>query len=134
MRNGKGQQGFVYIDVLVGMVILTIALTAFAVAYQQSTRGTAAASQNTVATHLAMETLENLKRYEGTGSTTRASAEWQTTGSAKVNHVQYQVTTSVIADRELTSTQIAANSRIIPVQVTVAWATGSVTMITYYGQ
>lgn len=135
LKNRKKlQQGYIYIDVMVGMIILAIALIAFVGAYQQSTRATAAASADTIATNLAMETIEKLKKYEGK-SLTRTSAEWTTDIiSPTINNMQYQITTAVIPDEKLTSTQIAANSRIIPVQVTVTWSAGKVTMITYYTQ
>jgi hypothetical protein len=125
------QQGYIYIDVIMGMVILITALTVLAAAYQQSTRHVIAVSNHVIATNLAMETIENLKRYEE-ANLTRASAEWKTTVTSTINNVPYQVTTAVIEDEHLT-TQIATNSRIIPVNVTVTWPPkGNVTITTYY--
>ncbi len=59
MRNK--QNGIVLLDVLIATVVLSVALVAIAVMFTNSTKNTAEAWQNTVATNIAAEQMNRIK-------------------------------------------------------------------------
>lgn len=61
----KVQKGWVLVESLVGIVILSTAIIALLLAFSQATKGTTASTNRTQATYLAQQTLENLKSQDG---------------------------------------------------------------------
>ena len=120
----KGQKGFIFIDALVGMVILTVALTALAVAYRQATITTVAAREYNNAVYLAQETAEKLKVNDGKKATTVEAADWtQFDTSTTINNVEYRVKTNTTDVNSLKQTKI-----------TVSWPknTTGISIVSYY--
>jgi len=126
------QKGFLLIEVLVAIVIITVALVPIAGMFIQSTQATRNASQFTVATNLAQEQLELLKSWTPLKWTTATSpVPWQGTGASPIelNNVNYDVETVVNPCPEINS------ANLVQVTVTVSWnsgSSGSVVMTAFY--
>ena len=88
----KSQTGFIFIDALVGMVILSVALTALAVAYRQTTITTVAAKDYNNAVYLAQQSAEELKKNDGQKV---ENANWTISG------VKYTIKTPAPTNTEL---------------------------------
>jgi len=85
----KSQKGFIFIDALVGMVILSVALLALAAAYRQATITTVAAREYNNAVYVAQQAAEELKRNDGR---TTGNADWTiANGTETINNVPYTV-------------------------------------------
>jgi Tfp pilus assembly protein PilX len=61
LRISSNQRGWVFIDALIGMVIVALALTALAMAYRQTAVVSASATNYLRAVYIAQEALDNLK-------------------------------------------------------------------------
>jgi len=131
----NNQQGFILIDSLVGMVVLSIALLALMALFIQTTKGTVATDNQTKATYIANEQLSRLKVYDGQQKD-RSSALWTTHPilAQDVNHgTIFTVTTSVVPVAEVPA-DLHADT--IPVRATVSWnepiGARQLQVITYY--
>lgn len=131
----KKQQGFILIDSLVGIVVLSVALLGFAALFIQTTKGTATTNNQTKAAYIANEQLSKLKIYDGQQQD-RNSAAWVTTKTlaAEANHgTIFSVTTNVITEVEVPA-DLHADT--IPVRATVSWnepmGPRQLQIITYY--
>jgi len=132
----KNQKGWIFIDALIGLVILSVALLAMAVALRQSVVGTAFANNRTKAAYLAQQQLSDLRRYEHTGLD-RDSAEWTRsltyTDPNPGSQLQFQFNSAQLPDDQIPED---LDGDIIPVQATVQWtdSTGlqTLTVVTYY--
>lgn len=60
----KGQQGWILVDALIGMVILSVALLAMMIMYRQATIGNTATRDYDAAVYIAQQHLENIKRFD----------------------------------------------------------------------
>ena len=119
MRNK--QSGIILIDVLVAVVVLSVALLAVAVMFTNSTKNTAEAWQNTVATNIAAEQMNRLKTFNsGQWAAAGATIVWQGGGGSNavtIDGTTYTVTTTVHTPTETGSTGLAE------VRTTVSWNT-----------
>lgn len=61
MHNRKWQQGFLMIDALIAIVIITVALVAIIGMFIQSTKATQCSAEYTIASNLAQQQMEHLK-------------------------------------------------------------------------
>jgi len=61
----KSPKGWILVDSLIGIVILSTAVIALLAAFTQATKGTVASTNRTQATYLAQQALENLKAQDG---------------------------------------------------------------------
>lgn len=61
----KSQEGWILVDSLLGVIILSTAVIALLLAFTQTTKGTVASTNRTQATYLAQQALENLKAQDG---------------------------------------------------------------------
>lgn len=61
----KSEKGWILIDSLLGMVILSTAIIALLLTFTQATKGSIVSTNRTQATYLAQQTLENLKLQDG---------------------------------------------------------------------
>lgn len=119
MRNK--QNGIVLLDVLIATVVLSVALVAIAVMFTNSTKNTAEAWQNTVATNIAAEQMNRIKTFTSAQwATVEGVIEWQggdDDSGVTIGGTVYTITTTVHAPTETGSTGLAE------VRTTVAWKT-----------
>ncbi len=64
MNTPKGQQGFLMVDILLAVVIISVALVAILSMFIQSTKATHCSAGYTMASHLAQEQMELLKNTQ----------------------------------------------------------------------
>lgn len=64
MNTPKWQQGFLMIDILLAVVIISVALVAILSMFIQSTKATHCSAKYTMATHLAQEQMELFKNTQ----------------------------------------------------------------------
>lgn len=132
----RQQQGWILVDSLLGMVVLSIALLAFLTAFYQGTRSTVMSNGQTVASYVAQDALMALKVYDGKKQA-RDSKVWQSSGTHQDANTQavYAYQTAVLEPAEIPADLRAS---IIPVRVTVIWQelneAKHYQMITYYYQ
>lgn len=118
----NNQKGFVFVDALIGMVILAVALTALALAYRQASITTVAARDYNNAVFLAQQAAEMLKENDGK---TAATADWaQADKTTTINNVEYTVAT----------TRGTVLNSLQPVTITVSWLNhpNGVSITNYY--
>jgi len=114
----KETGGFILIDALIGLIIITTALTAAVVAYQQSTKQVIFANNNGYATYLAKQALEKIKNNDRLqqDSSGNVVLKLPATQTITASGVQYTVSTgTIVADLGPVSSYLQ------PIQVTVAW-------------
>lgn len=120
----KNEKGFIFIDALIGMVILTIALTALAVAYRQLTVTTVAARDYNNAVYLAQQAAETLKINDGKKENEETEEMWTIADkTTTIDKVSYEVTT-----------QIADVNSLKQATITVSWLnhSKSISIVSYY--
>ena len=118
----KSQKGFIFIDALVGMIILSVALTALAVAYRQTTITTVAARDYNNAVYLAQQAAEELKKNDGRQV---GNADWTITNTiSTINGVRYTINIPAPTNIELLK----------PVTIGVSWPenTTGINITSYY--
>jgi len=135
----KGCEGFIYIDVIVGMLILVTALTFMGGTYSQAVGYSMSANQNTVATSIARQALESLKDQDNIQQVTPGTSIFTLPApmTQTINGITYTVTTTVV---NLGNTLGNVTDVITPVQIAVTWknkptdaANTTLTMFGYYG-
>ncbi|WP_378956353.1 hypothetical protein [Pelosinus sp. sgz500959] len=135
MRNH--QKGFILIDSLVGMVVLSMALLGLAAIFMQSTKGTVATDNQNKAAYIANEQLSRLKVHDGQKQD-RNSTVWATTktvsqSNGTSNGMTFTVITEVVPAEDVPA-DLHADT--IPVRATVNWSeptgTKQLEFITYY--
>ena len=126
------EKGFLMIEVVIAIVIISIALVAAGGMFIQATRANTSASQYTAATALAQEQLERLKQQPSTywkGLTVPRDISLESGGisSVTLNSVAYTITTNA-----KTCPEDATN--LVQVEVTVSWNSNanSVMMTGFY--
>ena len=87
----KNQEGFIYIDALIGMVILSVALVALLVNYQQSTLASVHAQSYNQAVLLAQSHFEQLTNEEDNLQATSLVNREET---ENVDGVEYKISTT----------------------------------------
>ena len=116
--------GFVFIDALMAIVLLSIGIVALLAAYTQSTKVSIAATERQTALYLAQSKLELLKQqYDGTSNTISAYTDTVTT-----NNKAYKITTNISSR----PTAISAYTKIIPLTVTISWNADDSLALTEY--
>ena len=118
------EKGFIYIDVLIGLVILSVAIIAILYTYNTSLKVNKENDGLKTAVVLANNQLNFLKRYDGSMKD-RQSTVWSTVPDAIYTDVSYKkiysVSSRVLNDNEI-PVDIKSNVNIIPVEVKVVWA------------
>ena len=109
----QSQKGWILIDSVIGMVILSIAIIALVLTFTQATKGTTASTNRTQATYLAQQTLENLKAQDGNSAI-------DTTVISPVG--KYTIVISTPAVAAITADPNQLSQYLIPYQVTVSWS------------
>lgn len=113
------QGGWLLVDIAIGTLILSVALTAIALAYKQSTVTGMAARNYNQATYIAEQRIEDLRKNDGkkiTDSTIDWSPQSQTI-PAKNGLPEFIVTTA-----PLTVTESIKSGYVKPYQITVSWS------------
>ena len=116
----NNRSGWMYIDALVGMTILVVALTALMAMYFQTTRNNGFNSKYTSGVYVAQRVLEDMKQYENT-PTIKALPESVTDQQLTVNNVVY----TIEVRSQTVSDAIALDSHIYPYYVKVSWTDAS---------
>ena len=113
MMNLRSQRGWILIDSLIALVILSVALTALAMAYRQASVTSYAATNNAQAIYLAQQQMEILKSRD---NTVAVSSSLPADTYLAVNQISYLVQFSRPA------LPAGFPSVLYPVQVTVSWS------------
>ena len=123
------REGWVLVESLIGVTILSVAIVALLLTFTQATRGTTAASNRTRATYMAQQVLDRLKAQDG-GETINTAVF--TTPTDGFDIAVIPATVSVIANDTATK---KLSDYLKPYQVTVGWTEANgrntVTMIAY---
>ena len=114
------RSGWMYIDALVGMTILVIALTALMVMYFQTTRNNGFNSKYTSGVYVAQRILEDIKQYENT-ATIKSLPPAVTDQQLTVNNVVY----TIEVRSQTVSDAISLDSHLYPYNVKVSWTDAS---------
>lgn len=124
--NSKNQEGFVLIDSMIGIVILTVALLAIASMFVQGSMAHRASLSRSDAYNYAQEKVEELKNRTAAEWTTAVPAAQTTyilaTESRSLNNITFTCVTqarTATTDTAVTGTNI--NTKLIHAQVTVTW-------------
>lgn len=134
LRYLRNRQGWIFIDALIGMVIVALALTSLVMAYFQATSAAVSSNNYLRAVYIAQAELEDLKQYDrqppGT-ITLPPLRQAEMEGSPQ----QFTVRVEQIAVAAVD----ALDLRLVPVRVTVTWreangAAGQVQLTGYYYQ
>lgn len=107
----QAQKGFVLLDSLIGVTILSIAICAMALMYMQTTKTIANSAGRTKATYLAQQTLDLLKAQDGNQTLTDPIHD------AADGYTVEIATPSVSA----ISADSTIKTYLVPKQVTVTW-------------
>ena len=118
------EKGFIYIDVLIGLVILSVAILSILYTYNTSLNVNRENDGLKTAVVLANNQLNFLKRYDGSMKD-RQSTAWSTVPDSIYTDLNlrnnYTVTSRVLDNSEIPD-DIKNNINIIPVAVNVVWA------------
>lgn len=118
----SSRRGWVFIDALIGITILSLGIIAVIIALTHNTKEVAFTSNHTKATYLAQQKLEELKKYDGSTISPVLSEVTETSGIFSITYAAPTVTLPV--------------SNVTPVQVTVTWTeegkTNTVNLDAYY--
>lgn len=136
LRIVRDRRGWVFIDALIGMVIVALALTALAMAYFQATSASSSANNNLRAVYIAQAQLEALKRFDRQDFATNPVT---LSAPQQVTMPNYPLPFTVQVDQLTVPAVAGLSPRLIPVRVTVTWqerngVTGQVQMTGYYYQ
>lgn len=112
MRVGRGQKGFILIDSLVGIIILTVALLAILLTYRQATITAVSVRNYNNAVYIAQQAAEELKRNNG-----KTEFDPFVESPVTIKGIQYKINLT-----RLTITEVQANTNLRQYKVTVAWA------------
>jgi type II secretory pathway pseudopilin PulG len=134
----KREQGFIFIEVLIAVIIISIGIVAAGAVFIPSTASYAQAADYTVATNLAQKQLELLKTWDADSwrnALLLGTIEWQgeepqPNMPLNLNGVDYTVETKV--------SDASVSNALVEVTVTIFWSRGgkaqSAEFIAYYSK
>lgn len=130
----RNQDGWIFIDALVGMIIVATALTALLLMYTQATKGTTNNRNYNNAIYVAQRSLEDIKQYEGTSTIKALPTNVIDPPTTTVDGVTYTVHIGSLTVSDSLDTHIN------PYQATVSWTdttispavTRSINVAAYY--
>lgn len=129
LKTPNTQCGWILIDSLLGVVIISVACTAIMLAYTQSTKATGFAANRATAISIAQRILEGFKSYDGGATAPPTTIDPSDQKYNFDSNYKIQISNPTV-------NAISGNSRIIPVQVTVSWPASnpnnSIQMVSYY--
>lgn len=117
--NKTGNRGFILVDILIGITIITIALVALATAYRQSTVAMIDIRHRTEALAIVGQQLDSYKHFDGVQSTTTPVYYAGTYGvETPITGTPYSITVM-----QGTPVQNSVNTKAytVPVTVRVSW-------------
>lgn len=123
----KNQRGWVLVDCLVGIIIITVALTALIGAYAQATKANIFNRDYNNAVYIAKRSLEDLKQYEGKPDIKSLPEHVTSPPDTVINNVAFTI--------RIDSAEAAGlDAKINPYRATVSWngTKQSVSMVSYY--
>lgn len=131
----KGQQGFLYMDTLIAMFIVTVSLTAITGIFAYATKLNASAAHYTAATNMARQQMELLKLWNESDwrdPNLPASIPWQGDPDGLiVNNTTFDVSTII---NQINDT----DPSLVQVTVIVSWkevsSTRNVQLTTYFSK
>lgn len=126
----KDNHGFVFVDALIGILLISIGIVAIIWAMTHNTKAVSFSNNYTKATYLAQSKLEELRGYDG-GTNAPTLPANLTDG---IFTVSYVVDNSI--QDALPHVSPATETKITPVKVTVLWSengqANSITMSAFY--
>lgn len=129
----RKQNGFLMVEVLLAILVISIALTAATSMFIQSTKSSVSGNEITNATALAQKQIELLKTQPASFWNNLAAPPqtiaWQDTSQTMPltkNNISYTVTT--------TTANTALDSNLVQVNVAVSWAGKSISMVTFFSK
>lgn len=114
----KSQRGWIFMDSVFGMVLLSIAIIALVFACTQSIKSTAAASNRTQATYIAQQALEKLKAQDGKEAIDISVVQSPITAS---NKIVYTIVPEELSVLEIATDTHELGKNLKPYKVTVRW-------------
>ncbi len=119
-KTVSSQSGWIYVDFLIGMIIVSVALTALVFAYTQATKTTVYVTDRTQAIYLARKTIESLKTEDGKSGNIDLSVRF----SVPIDNIEYGVDVKALevpAGSVYTSNSGSGRYNLQAYQVTVGW-------------
>lgn len=114
----SSSQGFTFIDSLLGIICIAIALTALLITYTSSTKATIAATNRTQAIYLAQQVIEEkMKPQDGSSSISLPVFPQPIV----INNISYTVTANY-SDVSSIAAANGLNQYIKPYTITVSWS------------
>lgn len=130
MNLVKSQAGFLLVEALVAMIIITVALVGILGMFTQSLRATKNAADYTTATSLVQEQMEQMKIIDELFWNSVSFPYQFATEAIPMNNVTYTRTTQ--AELSILDPEYPAKQRIIKVTVHVEWlGAEKISMVTY---
>ena len=134
MENFKHQKGFLMVEVLIAIVVISVALVSVPLMFMQSTKASSAGVEISTATTLAQKQIEMLKSQPATywaaiPTSSTQSIAWQDTNEAMPltkNNIAYNVTT--------TATTVAQDANMVKVTVKVDWSGTTISLVSLFSQ
>lgn len=121
------EKGFIYIDVLIALVVLSVAIIAILYTYNTSLNVNKENDDLKTAVVLANNQLNFLKKYDGSLKD-RENTVWSKVDDAIYTEPKskevYSVTSRVLKDAEIPD-DVKNNINIIPIEVKVVWSKSS---------
>lgn len=122
----RNQKGWILVDSLIGMILLSVALLAILGTFTQYVSTTSTTRNNNNAVRIAQQISEELKVNDGSKSTPfdlTKSPTYQ--NPPTINGIKYKVdiVTNGFAD---------TNTRLLPAKITVSGGSSSVSLVRYY--
>ena len=134
MRFLRGQNGFLMIEALIAVVIISVALGAIGIMFIQSTRANTSSVEITTATALAQKQMELLKglpvSYWNALTPLPQPLPWQDSANPSMpitlNNVAFTVNTVAAAS--------ATDANMVQVSVTVSWRGQSIRLLSLFSK
>lgn len=135
VRNSRNQQGWILIDAMSGILILSLALIAMMTVYAQVTKTNTTNRDYDSAIYFAQYHLENLKQLDGKPEIKSLSSAYAGPfhDTVTIDNTKSTITfTTTIAPIPSTAMSETLDSHIYPYQATVSWSTNKSIQISAY--
>lgn len=113
----KNQSGWMLVDLMIAVVLLGVAGTAILFMYQQNTRANTVTTNHNYAIALAQQSLENIKKYDGTATILSLPSEVLNPPDVTKNQIKYTVKVEKV-------TVSGIPAKMYPYSATVTWKDG----------
>lgn len=116
------QKGWIFLDSIIGMIILSIAIIALVFGSTQATKSTVASTNRTQATYFAQQALEQLKAQDGNETIDKTVIKSPVTAG---NKVVYTVLPAELSVPEIINDKDGLTNNLKPYKITVTWSDAS---------